>query len=780
MRHLVHSRLTGVLAPLVAAALLAFGAGVATAAPSPAGAGSVHGIVTDRVTHQPIAQASVNVVGTALGTMTGEDGRFAIANVPAGTYRVRAWRLDYPALVVADIVVTRGRGTQADFELEIEAVKAQQVEVRAQGFVRKADVPTSSYQLSYEEIRRSAGAIGDVLRLIQSLPGMAMANDQRNDLIARGGSPNENLTLVDNVEVPTLNHFAAQGSSGGPISMLDNELVRDATFLAGGYPAEYAGRLSSVLDVRLRDGDRERFRAQVDLTMAGAGLALEGPLGRRGAWVGSVRQGYLDLVAPAFGLAAVPHTTDWQLKGTQELSPTDKLWLLAIGGRDDIHVRPEANKPGDPNTDDYEFNGWRQITGVNWQHLFGQRGWGTLGVSDAVGRFVVDAHAGELGGALAFVNHSTEGETTVKYDAALRAGHWGDWKLGAQAKRTRSDYEVLQPFGVLNPFSTDTTRVEKVSFAQSGNTWAHAGHVQGTFHLGRAADLTLGALAERYELLNANTLSPRAGLTAHVTRTLDLTLSYGRYRQAPTLVQVVAYPVNRALVPMRADHYVAGLQYLPAPDLRVTLEAYDKEYADYPVSIDYPTLSLANTGDEYGVYGLLLPYVSAGRGRARGLEFYAQKKLAGRWYGQFAATLSRVEHAALDGVLRRGAFDSPVTVNLIAGYKPTDHWELSTHLSSASGRPYTPPLEPASTLQNRYIDDLSRVNAVRAKAYQRVDVRVDRHTRLFGLDYTWFIETQNVFDRRNVFQYVWNTKTRSLTALDQIHFFPVGGFTLKF
>jgi hypothetical protein len=682
--------------------------------------------------------------------------------------------------VLADIVVTRGRGTQADFELEVEVLEAPEVQVRARGFMRAPDVPTTSYQLSYEEIRRSAGAIGDVLRLIQSLPGMAMANDQRNDLIARGGSPNENLTLVDNVEVPTLNHFAAQGSSGGPISMLDNELVRDATFLAGGYPAEYAGRLSSVLDVRLRDGERERFRSQAEASMAGAGLVSEGPLGRRGAWVGSVRQSYLDLLATSFGLTAVPHTTDWQWKGTYEAGPADKLWVLGIGGRDDIQFRPEAGKPSDPNTDDIDFRGWRQVTGANWQHLFGVRGWGTLGIADALGHFHTEARLGELRGAVGFVNHSDEGESTVKYDASYRAGRVGDWKVGAQARRIRSTYDVRQPFGTQNPFSADTARVGAVQLEQRDHSWAYAAHVQGTWHLGHAVDLTAGALGERFEMLRASTLSPRAGLTAHLGGSLDLNLSYGRYRQAPPLVLVEAYPRNRSLEPMRADHYVAGLQYLPRPDLRLTLEAYDKEYASYPVSVEYPTLSLANTGDEYGVYGLLLPLASGGAGRSRGLEFYTQKKLTDRWYGQASLSASRTEHRALDGVMRRGAYDAPFTANLIAGWRPAPAWELSTHLSYAVGRPYTPPLEPASTQQNRYVYDLTRVNGVRARDYQRADLRVDRHTRLLGLDYTWFLEAQNVFDRRNVFQYVWNTKTRALVAVDQIHFFPVGGFTLKF
>jgi hypothetical protein len=652
--------------------------------------------------------------------------------------------------------------------------------VRASGFKRAPDAPTTHYQLSYEEIRRSPGAIGDVLRLVQSLPGLGMANDQRNDLIARGGSPNENLTIVDNVEVPTLNHFASQGSSGGPISMLNNELVRDATFLAGGFPAEYGGKLSSALDIRLRDGDRERFRAETDLSAAGAGIVAEGPLGTRGAWLATVRQSYLDLLADSFGLSAIPYTTNWQLKGTLEPGPRDRLWLVGVGGRDEISFTPDPADLDDPNADDVDFTGWRQITGLNWQRLYGQRAWGTLGVSDAYGFYDVTSRLGELNGALGFRNRSHEGQSTLKYDASLRTGHWGDWRAGLDVKRERARLEIEQPYGTQNPFSTDTARTAPAFVRRNTSAWTYGAHAQGTWPAGTRGSLTLGLRADRFDRLGRTTLSPRAAVTAHVTPRWDVNLSYGRYHQTPGLVVIEADPSNASLEPMRADHVVAGVQYLPSPDLRATAEVYWKTYADYPVSTEYPTLSLANTGDQYGVYGLLLPYASRGEGRARGVEFYVQKKLTARWYGQLSYSFSRTEHRALDGVLRRGAYDSPHVATSIVGFKPTPRWELSSRFSHASGRPYTPPLEPASTQQNRYVYDLSRVNDARARDYQRLDLRVDRRTRLLGLNFTWFFEAQNVLDRENVFQYVWNTKTRRVEALDQIHFFPVGGFNVEF
>ena len=176
--------------------------------------GIIVGVVTDRDTRQPIGQATISVIGATLGATSDDAGRFVIKNVPEGSHRLRAWRLDYPAVLISDVVVSPGRETEARITLVAEAVQQSEVEVRADAFAKPKDQATSTYQMSYEEIRRSPGAIGDVFRLVQSLPGVVTTNDQRNDIVARGGSPSENLIIVDGFEVPTVNHFGAQGTTG--------------------------------------------------------------------------------------------------------------------------------------------------------------------------------------------------------------------------------------------------------------------------------------------------------------------------------------------------------------------------------------------------------------------------------------------------------------------------------------------------------------------------------------------------------------------------------------
>lgn len=756
---------------------------VLAAAPSPAQTppartGSIAGTVLDRESRQPVGQASVALEGTELGAATDDAGRFVLPAVPAGSHRLRAWRLDYPAVIVSDVVVNPGRESRVTIELAAEALRQGEVEVRASGFVRHKDQPASGFDMTYEEIRRSPGAIGDVFRLVQSLPGVLNSNDQRNDVVARGGSPSENLILVDNVEIPNLSHFASQGTTGGPISMLHNELVRDASFRAGGFPAPYGGRLSSVMDIRLREGNRERFESSTDLTVAGFGQLFEGPIGGRGAWLLSLRTSYYDLVAEPFGITAIPHASSGQFKLAYDPTPRDKLWVVNVSGVDRIEGPYRPDDPDDPYGLSYRTGGWRTATGLNWQRLFGARAWGTLAVSDATTYYEQDLYDPYLGFARIYHNRSTEGETALRADFAGRAER-AEWKAGAGAKRYRDDFVVDQPLGVPNPFSTDTARVNQVRIARRDAAWVGSAYAQLTRPLARRVDLTLGARADRFGALRETTFDPRAALTAHLAPTLDASVSYGVYHQQPALSFVRAYPQNRELAATRCEHRVAGLAWTPASDLRVTLEAYRKDYSNYPVSSEYPALSFANAGDQYALAGLLMPLLAIGRGRAEGVEFYAQKKLTRGLYGQVSYGLSRSRHRALDGVLRRGGFDAPHTGTLILGWKRGAAWEFSTRFSYASGRPFTPALEPYSSSQGRWVFDPARINAERTPVYARHDVRADRRFSVGRRNVTLWLEVQNVWDRTNRLQYLWNPKTERLGGIPQIGFLPVLGLNVQ-
>ena len=531
-----------------------------------------------------------------------------------GTHVLLVNGIGFRPITRSDLLVTEGRVTNVTVAIQPALELVEELEVRAASeFTQPPEVTTTSVTLNYDEIRRSPGALGDVTRLVQSLPGVVVANDQRNDIIARGGSPAENLFLVDGVEVPNLNHFAAQSTSGGPISMLNTELIDDATFLAGGLPAQHGNRLSSVLDVRLREGNRERSQTEFDMSLAGAGLIFEGPLGGGdGSWILSARQSYLGLLAGPFGLAAIPHTTNFQGKLVYDLDQRNRISFITLGGRDSIFFEVAAADLTDPSTDEIDSGGWRMVNGLVWRRLIGKRGFGTLTVSDSHSTFRTDVRDATLDFAEVFRNRSTEGETTLRYDLTYDLGGAGFPKTGVSEKLFRTDLRVDQPLGTESPFSPNPSRVNALSIARNDFEQVTGSHAQISRSLGRWVDVTGGLRFDRFGYGGFNRVGPRGGLKLHLSPTVDLTASIGRHFQQPPLVFLAADSINAELEPIRSDHYVAGLSYVPRPDLKITAEAYWKRYGDYPVSAEYPSFSLANSGDIYGVSGLLFPMVSDG------------------------------------------------------------------------------------------------------------------------------------------------------------------------
>ena len=290
----------------------------------------------------------------------------------------------------------------------------------------------------------------------------------------------------------------------------------------------------------------------------------------------------------------------------------------------------------------------------------------------------------------------------------------------------------------------------------------------------------MGGRVDDYDYVSATRFSPRAAVSTELSERWSWRASYGRYHQQPFFLFLAAFPENRSLVPFRADHYVTGVSYAGGPSWRATVEVYRKDYRDYPVAADYPALSLANVGDTFNVREILFPLRSAGRGRAQGVEFFAEKKPGDRWFGQANVSISRAEHAGLDGVLRPGSFDYPVVLNVVGGYQWRPAWLFTSRLAYLSGRPYTPFDAALSSAQRRGIFDLSQVNAVRADDYIRIDVRAERRLTLNGQPVTFFVGIQNVTNRQNFAGVGWNRRSNAAEVNDQQGLFPILGLDWAF
>ena len=744
--------------------------------------GSIEGSVVDRDTRRPVHGAVVVIEGTALHIATAADGRFVLGNVPAGIQALRVEAAGYVPASLAELRVSPARAVAVVVELTIADGLHERVLVEAPATAPPPAVTSSHHGVAAEEIRRSAGSLGDVNRLVQALPGLAVVGDLRNDLVTRGGSPSENLILVDGIEVPTISHFSTSGTTGGVVSMINSELIADAGFFAGAFPAAYGNRLSSVLDIHLRDGNRSRTELEVDVNFAGAAAVGEGPIGGRGSWIAAARRSFFDMFARSAGgdvADSLPRMSAFTGKVAMEPGGRDRFWLIGVGGSDAIHLAGDAENLDEPDLLTIDNRAWRVTAGGGWQRLFGKAAFGVLTLSESRSHYHVDVRNGALAGALQFRDRSNEGETTVKYDLSWQPAAAVIVTGGASWKRLSRDLVVAQPIGVSMPFSIEppdgTPGVDRTIEASAT---IRSGYGDLTLRAHPRLRLTAGARLDSYTPLRDLRLSPRAGAEWRVSPRFAVSAGAGRFHQHPDLTAVTSRVDNAALAPMASDHAVAGAAFEPHRGLRVTVEAYRKRYHAYPVSVDYPAMTLANAGAGFEIEHLLLRLASHGRGRIHGLEFLLKQQWTSRFYGQAAYTLSRTEHAALDGVLRRGAFDTPHVLSLLGGHR-FGPWTASGRFTFASGAPYTPPLLPASADQNRWIHDLDRVNAERLDAFHRLDVRIDRAFRWRRGLITAFVDVQNLYDRRGVIGYEWNEKTRAPHRVTQLGVLPVLGVNVE-
>ena len=628
------------------------------------------------------------------------------------------------------------------------------------------------------------------------MPG---TDDFRNDLIVRGGSPLENLFVVDNIEIPNINSFATFASAGGSVSLLDTQLIEDVTFLSGGFPAPFGTRASSVLQVALRDGNRTRVAGRATVGFAGAGAVVEGPIGSggKGSWVVSARRSFLDLFTDDTGIGGVPVL--YTVNGKLVFEPTarDRIWVVNLTGVDDIRLGLTEDSELDEglSTFDIRYDGSRSATGANWQRVY-DRGVGLLGLTYSratVGQQVSDllrngvpapdtpVEAQLAGGAVVFRERSREAETTLKYDLTLKVPPLRRLQAGGSVRRVRLEYDTASPFGSDSPFFPVADNNPFV-IGERLTAFQGAAYVQATQAVTAAASLTGGLRVDRFAIADATRVSPRLGADYTLTPRVSLRASYGQYHQTPQSLFLLAYPQNRSLEPFRADHYVGGVVIELDPATRLTVEGYRKRYRDYPVSSQIPALSLANTGDTFAIADALFPMVNDGRGTASGVEAHVSRaaRRDRRLSGEANLAFSRSRYAGTDQVLRPGAYDHPVVANVDGRYRLSPRWTVAGRMTYLSGRPITPIDEAASRTQRRAVFDIARVNAERAPAYFRLDVRADRTFRIADREVSVFAGVQNVTNRRNVAGYRWDRRNNVLRTSEQLGLFPILGLEWPF
>lgn len=715
--------------------------------------------------------ANVILKGSWLGSISDEAGGYEITAVPVGNYTVVFSYLGYTKQSKTDIIVSSDRTSFVDAELKPSLVSMESVVVTGGYFSRIDAQPLSAATFSAEEIRRQAGSAGDISRVLFGLPSMAKINDSKNSLIVRGGSPIENGFYLDNIEIPNINHYPVQGSTDGPIGLLNVEFIRDVNFYSGGFSPMFGDRLSSVMELAFRDGSRDRFQAQLEMSMAGVGTVAEGPVNNgRGSWFLSARRSYLDLIFRSIDFnGPIPTYGDLQGKFVYDLSDKHKLSILSLMALDKVSQTREAALENKNNLyQNYDL--FNNTVGMNWQCLWSQTGYSDFSLAHTVMKSDADFHE-TLTGLHLLDNRSNDQEYKFRNTNHIRFNPSHATDIGVDAKYLRTTYR--------HDYSEYTDRLGNVTPAMTVDANIRAAKA-GIFvrHNWRILDdLTIapGGRFDYFEFNDRSHASPRLSATYDFNSVTSLTASAGLFFQNLPLVLLAQKDEFRHLRDPRAYHYVLGLSHLVTENTRLTVEVYDKEYRDCPMDPSQAELFVLDEAVDAGIFMNHERLVDNGQAFSRGIEVMVQKKLAEDIYGVMAGSYFRSRYRDLNGTWRDRLYDNKFTFTIEGGYKPNALWEFSLRWLFAGGAPYTPFDEDASAALHRGVYDRSSINVNRLPDYHSLNVRVDRRFHFSASTLIVYLSVWNVYGRKNVSQFTWNQIENSIEPSEMWGTFPVFG-----
>ncbi len=741
---------------------------------------SVKGRVTDQATNIPIPFANVFIANISLGAVTDTNGYYSITNVPPGTYNITCSSVGYKNQTVNELPVTSVKPSVVDFILEAN-LTLNEVTVTSSPFNKTEESPLSLRTIGSAEINRSPGGNRDISKVIQSLPGVGSSVSFRNDIFVRGGAPNENRFYIDGIEVPNINHFATQGSSGGPVGMINVNFIREVDFYSGAFPANRGNALSSVLDFKQINGNEEKYTGTAMLGSSDVGLTLEGFTGKKSNFIVSIRRSYLQLLFKALGLPFLPTYNDMQLKETIKFNNNNTLSFFGLGAIDDFVLNKSVNDGVTDTTilqrNDYFLNNipvnnqWNYTIGAQYK-IFSKHGFSTFVVSrnhlnnksnkyrnntDNPNDLILDYNSAEI-------------ENKLRIEKTIFKETWKfNYGLGYEyALYTNSTFRKIEFNGspITNSFSSKLRLNNYSLFAQAGKKLLNEKLV---LSLGIRTDFSDYSASMSNPL---EQLSPRFSLTYSLTEKLFLNFNTGRYFQRPPYT-VLGYRdslntlINKTnkITYIECNHIIAGLEYNPTALSKITVEGFYKRYSKYPF-LTKDSISLANLGGDFGVIGNEAA-TSESNGQSYGIEFFAQQKLSSSFYGILSYTFFRSEFKDKDGKYRSSSWDNRHILNLTAGKKLKKNWEVGAKFRMLGGAPYTPYNLSLSSkkeiwnITNQGLFDWNRLNEERFSLSHRLDIRIDKKWFLKKTSINVYLDIQNIYNFKSEGQAYLNVKKDS-------------------
>ncbi|MCX7974508.1 MAG: TonB-dependent receptor [Candidatus Aminicenantes bacterium] len=733
---------------------------------------NLKGKVIDKASLTPLTGVKVIIINSNLLLETDQEGHFCYKEIDPGSYEILFEKEGYlPYLVQLQIA---GQEKEVEIIIELEKLK-KEIMVTAEASKRAETIGSSLVSLTGVDLRNLPGTFDDFSRALQTWPGVASSGDFKNDLIVRGGSPVENLFIIEGVKVPTLSHFGSQNSCGGVVSFLNPSLIKKIDFFTGGFPACYGDSLSSVIHVHLQEGDRSQIKGNFELNLLGITGGLEGPLfSSRGSWIFSLRKEFFSSIPRYFTheMTVVPDYFDGQAFFTYDLTNRLKFSLITIGAQD--YLKIEEDDEPDEQRMRIKIGDQLHVLGMKLRAILGQsaigyftfsainNGYNYSLISRSIERQTFKSKEKEFTFQLAFeVNPFSRLEMSTGLELIwLKAHHYLYYRGG---------YLVVDRLGYRYSRRTSNTDLE---------TERLGSYFQISYFFSRRLKTILGLRGDYLGYTDDFVLGPRLGVNLGLSSSTEMKFSLGIYYQSPEPFWLKAHPENKNLKFLKSNQITLGIKHGFKDKLTFNLEAYTKSSSHYPVDSANPYLTLANQG------GSLVPtffgskLLSLGAGYARGIEISAKGSLWAKMFWLTNYSFSRVRFKALDGVKRPGDFDYGHIFNLWLNYEFSSSFSLSLKWRYTGGAPYTPFDFELSRQKDTSYFDLSRINQLRYPPYHRLDLKLEKKFSYRGWFFLISLDIQNVYNRKNVYYKFWDEGQEQTVYL--LPFLPLLALKIEF
>ena len=758
--------------------------------------GVLAGTVYTTTSDEPADSVFVGLGDSLYHAYTDSAGHYRIGGIKPGTYTLSVSKKGYLPQQRYSMVINPDSRITIDFVLEPDVADLKRIVVSGTRRNITDEVVTARHSLDIHQIADQPGGNYDLQRALSTLPSFVGGFDESNDIIVIGGNNNENLFLLDGVEVFNPNHFSGPAVSGGVLSIIDPSLVRRMDFYAGAFPAKYGNKASSVLSLDLREGATDRYHYKTDIGAAGFGGTVEGPI-PSGSALFTAHRSFVNLIYKFIDPELTMAPTYTSVVGKATVEPVAGHHFSLLGILSDDYTGEKGP------TWDYKYNGGQQIATLRHETRFGDVALN----SDAalvrqrihvnqMDQYDVNNYRDD------FIQSSLSGQSRCAFNPVpglqVETGVRGErlffdherFALGDTIKRYDLETDsVAGVLGIIEPIDYD----DDLSF--NTGSW----YLQGNADIGSHVSAAFGGRVDYYGYTKELSATPRASLTLHFPKHVDMSIAGGRHRQPPDSYLLLRDPRNKDLKSRYADHALFGITTSPGSDLKITIEGFYKRYRDLAIS----EASLTDDPFDWSQR-----FVNEGKSRTVGGDVFIEKQLKKNFWGSLS--YSYAQSKWYDPRDPSRMFDADLDyrhhLSALVGYRqryrerkwfkrldatwwyrilkviplvPADESDYSIRWRFLGGRPYTPQYYDSS-LHRWRIDEDTPYNSVRMTPYSRIDLHFKERIYSGRVSVITYVEALNILDHDNLFWFVYRNDTAEKIERYQMPRLVLGGVIVEY